>query len=65
MVVNFWKDETFSDGRRALVGRSTNIYGAPINSESQLITAHVFGSIIESDGEGSKLTDIRFVDFGG
>ena len=64
-MLTFWKDETsFGEGKRVLFGRSTTIEGAPHNSSNVVTTAKMFASIIEADGEGSKMTELRNIDMG-
>ena len=65
LVLTFWKDKSmFGEGKRVLFGRSTTKEGAPINSSNVLTYAKVFASIIEADGAGSKMTELRTVDMG-
>ena len=65
IVVTLWKEEAYGEGKRALVGRSTTKDGAPVNSSNQLADGRAFSAIVEADGDGSKLTELRFVDMSG
>ena len=65
IVVTFWNDESYGEGKRAHFARSTTKEGAPLNSSNQLAEIKTFASIIEANGEGTKLTDIRFIDMAG
>ena len=65
LVITFWKIEDYAEGKRAQIAQSTTKDGAPVNSSNQLANAKLFSAIIEADGEGSKLTEIRFMDMCG
>lgn len=65
IVMAMWKLEDYAEGKRAQCASSTTKEGAPVNSDNQLANAKLFSAIVEADGEGSKLTEIRFLDMGG
>ena len=58
-VLTLWTDESFGEGQRAQFGRSTTKEGAPTNSKNQLADFRIIGAIVEAEGTGSKLTEIR------
>ena len=64
-VVTFWNDESFGEGQRLSVGRSTTKEGAPTNSSNQLAGVGCFAAIVEAEGSGCKLTEVRDIDFAG
>lgn len=65
VVVTFWKDLAFGEGQRALIGKSTTKEGAPLDSNNQLASAYAFSAVIEAEGTGSKITEVRFMDMAG
>ena len=65
IVATFWKDEAYGEGKRAFVSRSTTKEGAPVNSSNQLADGRAISQIVEADGDGSKLTEVRFIDLAG
>jgi hypothetical protein len=65
MVITFWKDESIlGEGKRVCFGKSTFKLGAPRNTSNVLAEAKLFAGIIESEGNGSKLTELRIIDMG-
>ena len=64
-IVTMWKDESFGEGQRAQFGRSTTKEGAPSNSSNQLADVRLFSAIVEAEGTGCKLTEVREIDMAG
>lgn len=65
MVLTFWKVEDYGEGKRAQIAQSTTKDGAPLNSSNQLAQAKLFAAIVEADGSGSKMTEVRCIDMCG
>ena len=64
-TVTQWKIEDFGEGQRASLARSTTYEHTHSKKDNQVADLRVMGGIIEAEGEGCKLTEIRNIDFGG
>ena len=64
-TITQWRVEDFGEGQRALVGRSTTKEHGHSLPDNQVADMRCFSSITEAEGEGCKVTEIRYIDMGG